>query len=66
MAEAAKSLAAAGRLAALPLLLQRHPRALLPAALDVLSAIPETVDPKQYAPLLQQVTAVLPFKLMNA
>lgn len=55
VAEAASALAAAGRLAALPLLLQRHPRALMPSALEVLSCIPETVDPKQYTPLLRQV-----------
>lgn len=55
IAEAAAALASAGRLAALPLLLQRHPRALLPSVLEVLTAIPETLDPKQYAPLLRQV-----------
>lgn len=55
VAEAASALARAGRLAALPLLLQRHPHALLPSLLDVLACIPETVDAKQYAPLLRRV-----------
>ena len=55
VAEAALALAAAGRLGALPVLLQRHPRALLPSVLDALSAIPETAEVKQYAPLLRQV-----------
>jgi hypothetical protein len=57
VAEAAAALAAAGRVATMPLLLRRHPRALLPSALDVLSAIPETLDPKQYAQLIKQVAA---------
>lgn len=54
-AQAASALAAAGQLAALPLLLELHPRALAPAALDVLDCIPETVPAKQLAPLLRQV-----------
>ena len=57
VAEAAAALAAAGRLAALPLLLQRHPRALVPAALDALGSAAETLDAKQYMPVLRQVGA---------
>lgn len=55
VAEAACALASAGRLQALPVLLARHPRALLPSILDVLGAAPETLDAKQLAPLLRQV-----------
>lgn len=58
MADAAAALARAGRLAALPLLLQRHPRALLPSLLDALACVPETEDVKHYAPLLRQVAAL--------
>ena len=58
VAEAASAAAGASRLALLPLLLQRHPHALAPSALDVLAAVPETVEPKQYAPLLRQVAAL--------
>ncbi|PRW56208.1 MAG2-interacting 2 [Chlorella sorokiniana] len=57
-AQAASSLAAAGQLAALLLLLERHPRALAPALLDVLDCIPETATAKQLAPLLRQVLAL--------
>ncbi|KAL4457607.1 hypothetical protein ABPG75_012472 [Micractinium tetrahymenae] len=57
-AEAAGALAAAGRLPAVLVLLARHPRALLPSILDVLSAVPETVDAKQLAPLLRQVASL--------
>ena len=55
VAQAASALAAAGQLAALPLLLDLHPRALAPSVLDVLDCIPETVPAKQLAPLLRQV-----------
>lgn len=57
VADAAAALARAGRTAALPLLLQRHPHALLPSLLDALACVPETADVKQYAPLLRQVRA---------
>ena len=56
MAEAATALAAAGRVKGLEVLLARHPRALLPSVLDMLGAVPETTDPKHYAPLLRQVS----------
>ena len=55
VAEAAAAAAAAGRLGALPVLLARHPRALLPSMLDVLGAVPETLEAKQSAPLLREV-----------
>lgn len=54
-AQVASALAAGGQLAALPLLLDRHPRALAPSILDVLDCVPETVTAKQLAPLLRQV-----------
>lgn len=57
VAEAASALATAGRLQALPMLLARHPWALLPSMLDVMSAVPETVDAKELAPLLRQASA---------
>lgn len=56
--EAASALASAARLAALGTLLQRHPRALAASVLDALACIPETLDPKQCAPLLRQVVAL--------
>ena len=49
---AAATLAAAGNVAGLQLLLQRHRAALHPKLLLLLSQIPETVDPRMYAALI--------------
>ena len=55
LSAAAKALARSGRTAQLAALMQRHPWSLAPHALDVMSALPETLPARQLSPLLQQV-----------
>ncbi len=53
--DASRGFAAAGDVHALELLLRRHPLALQPFLLDVLSAVPESLPVEQYSGLLPQV-----------
>jgi len=57
---AATALAATGNVAALAVLLQRHPAALGPHLLRVLSALPETLDPRTYSSLLPRADSGAP------
>jgi hypothetical protein len=50
--KAAAALAAAGNVAALQVLLQRHKSTLGPRLLQLLSALPESLDPRMYAALI--------------
>lgn len=55
LSRAAKQLASAGRVAAVSVLLARHPYVCAPHALEVLSSLPETFEPLLSAPLILQV-----------
>jgi hypothetical protein len=57
---AALSLAATGNVAALAVLIQRHPAAVGPHLLRVLSALPETLDPRTYSALLPRADSGAP------
>jgi hypothetical protein len=50
--KAAAALAAAGNVAGLTVLLQRHKSTLAPRLLQLLSALPESLDPRMYAALI--------------
>lgn len=53
---AAAAFAQVGDVAGLGILLARHPYTLMPNLLEILSSLPETMEPKQYASLLPQVS----------
>ena len=53
--EAARQYAAAGDMSSLNVIVQHHPLALGPSILQILEAIPETMDPRLYAALLPRV-----------
>ena len=53
--DAARQYAAAGDVGSLTLLLQHHPVALGPYILQILEAVPESMDPRMYAAVLPRV-----------
>lgn len=55
--KAAAALAAAGNVAGLAILLQRHKSTLAPRLLQLLSALPESLDPRMYAALIPRASA---------
>lgn len=55
--KAAAALAAAGNVAGLQVLLQRHKSTLGPRLLQLLSALPESLDPRMYAALILRASA---------
>jgi len=55
--KAAAAFAAAGNVAGLAVLLQRHKSTLAPRLLQLLSALPESLDPRIYASLVPRVSA---------
>lgn len=54
--KAAAALAAAGNVAGLAVLLQRHKSTLAPRLLQLLSALPESLDPRMYAALIPRAS----------
>jgi hypothetical protein len=63
---AAAALAASGAAGALAALVQRHPAALGPHLLGLLSALPETLDPRTYSALLPRADTGAPSGLAIA
>lgn len=55
--KAAAALAAAGNVAGLAVLLQRHKSTLAPRLLQLLSALPESLDPRMYAALIPRASS---------